>query len=145
MNEIDEVESGGIPSIRSPVITDGTIRQVTRSIGASKGSLSSKIRQLAFRFLPAKRTVTEARIKTARILHVLLDGKNSGALPDILVSGGTSISMRKTVFDRELQKKTLAEYELDGLPVFDGIVAARNRLFVSLQNGKLACFGKETR
>jgi hypothetical protein len=39
--------------------------------------------------------------------------------------------------------KTLAEYELDGLPVFDGIVAARNRLFVSLQNGKVVCFGKE--
>ncbi len=27
-------------------------------------------------------------------------------------------------------------------PVFDGMIAAQERLFVSLQNGSLVCFGK---
>ncbi len=37
--------------------------------------------------------------------------------------------------------KTLAQYALEALPVYDGLVAARGRLFVSLQNGALLCLG----
>jgi len=38
--------------------------------------------------------------------------------------------------------ETLAEYPLDSSPVFDGMIAARSRVFISLQDGSLVCFGK---
>ena len=38
--------------------------------------------------------------------------------------------------------KTLAEYKLDSSPVFDGMIAARSRIYISLQDGSLVCFGK---
>jgi outer membrane protein assembly factor BamB len=38
--------------------------------------------------------------------------------------------------------KTLAEYELKSSPVFDGMIAARGRVFISLQDGSLVCFGE---
>jgi outer membrane protein assembly factor BamB len=34
----------------------------------------------------------------------------------------------------------LAEYKLDTIPVFDGMAAAENKLFLSLKNGHLTCF-----
>ncbi len=37
--------------------------------------------------------------------------------------------------------RTLAEYELDALPVFDGAAAAYGRLFMSLQDGRVVCYG----
>jgi len=38
--------------------------------------------------------------------------------------------------------RPLAEYKLESSPVFDGMIAARERLFVSLQDGSLVCFGE---
>ncbi len=38
--------------------------------------------------------------------------------------------------------KTSAEYKLDSSPVFDGMIAARSRIYISLQDGSLVCFGK---
>ena len=38
--------------------------------------------------------------------------------------------------------KTLAEYKLGSSPVFDGMIAARSRIFISLQDGSIVCFGK---
>jgi outer membrane protein assembly factor BamB len=38
--------------------------------------------------------------------------------------------------------RQLAEYELESPPVFDGMIAAQGRLFVSLKDGSLACFGE---
>ena len=38
--------------------------------------------------------------------------------------------------------KTIAEYKLDSSPVFDGMIAAQNRIYISLQDGSLVCFGK---
>ncbi len=38
--------------------------------------------------------------------------------------------------------KLLAQYELESSPVFDGMIAARNRIFLSLENGSLVCFGE---
>ncbi len=37
--------------------------------------------------------------------------------------------------------KKLAEYKLDAPPVFDGMVAAGGRLYVSTMDGKVVCFG----
>ena len=37
---------------------------------------------------------------------------------------------------------TMAEYELDALPVFDGVAVAYGRLFMTLQDGKVICFGE---
>ena len=39
--------------------------------------------------------------------------------------------------------KTLAEHKLAALPVFDGMIAARGRLFIALSNGSLLCMGKQ--
>jgi len=33
-----------------------------------------------------------------------------------------------------------AEYQLNSLPVFDGMAAANGKLFVALKNGKVACW-----
>jgi hypothetical protein len=38
--------------------------------------------------------------------------------------------------------QTLAEYDLDALPVFDGAAAAYGRLFMSLQDGRVVCYGE---
>jgi len=38
--------------------------------------------------------------------------------------------------------RQLAQYELEACPVFDGMIAAHGRLFISLQDGSLRCFGK---
>ena len=38
--------------------------------------------------------------------------------------------------------KTLAEYKLESAPIFDGMIAARNRIYISLQDGSIVCFGK---
>ena len=38
--------------------------------------------------------------------------------------------------------KELAEYKLESSPVFDGMIAARNRIYVSLENGLFVCFGE---
>ena len=43
---------------------------------------------------------------------------------------------------RPFNGKTVAEYELESSPVFDGMIAARSRIFISLQDGSLVCFGK---
>ncbi len=37
--------------------------------------------------------------------------------------------------------KPLAQYELESSPVFDGMIAARGRIFISLEDGSLVCFG----
>ena len=35
---------------------------------------------------------------------------------------------------------TLAEYPLDSLPVFDGLIAANGRLYLVTTDGKLRCY-----
>ncbi|MHC4406279.1 MAG: outer membrane protein assembly factor BamB family protein [Planctomycetota bacterium] len=40
--------------------------------------------------------------------------------------------------------KKLFEYHLEALPVFDGMIAADNQLFVATDEGTLVCFGRET-
>ena len=35
--------------------------------------------------------------------------------------------------------QTLADYKLDGLPIFDGMIAAQNSLYISLADGRLLC------
>ena len=37
----------------------------------------------------------------------------------------------------------LAQYRLDCSPVFDGMVAAGGRLYVSLQDGRLVCMAEQ--
>ena len=36
----------------------------------------------------------------------------------------------------------LAQYKLESPPVFDGMIAARGRIFISLKDGSLVCFGQ---
>jgi hypothetical protein len=38
--------------------------------------------------------------------------------------------------------KTLAERKLDAPPVFDGLIAANRRLYMSTTGGKVVCLGK---
>jgi len=37
----------------------------------------------------------------------------------------------------------LAEYKLDGLPIFDGMAAADGRLYISLSDGRLVCMAEK--
>jgi len=37
---------------------------------------------------------------------------------------------------------TLLEYHLDALPVFDGMIAAANQLFIATEAGTLICLGQ---
>ena len=37
--------------------------------------------------------------------------------------------------------KPLAQYALESPPVFDGMIAARSRVFLSLEDGSIVCFG----
>jgi len=37
--------------------------------------------------------------------------------------------------------KKLSEIRMDNAPVFDGLSAAGGKLFLSLRNGELVCFG----
>ena len=39
--------------------------------------------------------------------------------------------------------KTIAQQDLPALPVFDGLSAARGRLYLSLTNGRVLCLGAE--
>jgi hypothetical protein len=39
---------------------------------------------------------------------------------------------------------TLASHDLEVPPVFDGLIAAQQRLFISLQDGSLLCLGGES-
>jgi len=39
--------------------------------------------------------------------------------------------------------KLLEEFRLDGLPVYDGMSAAYGMLFLSLEDGRLLCFGPD--
>ena len=39
--------------------------------------------------------------------------------------------------------ETVAERELSATPIFDGLSAARGRLYVSLTNGRVLCLGRE--
>ena len=39
--------------------------------------------------------------------------------------------------------KKLAEYQLDSLPVFDGMAAANGRLYLATKDGKVICFDKQ--
>ena len=38
--------------------------------------------------------------------------------------------------------QTLSEYELETNPTFDGMMAANGKVFVSLKNGKIQCWGR---
>jgi len=52
-----------------------------------------------------------------------LDGKNGALLWAVSIRDG----------------KKLAQYNLKGLPVFDGLIAANGRLYLSLETGELVC------
>jgi len=39
--------------------------------------------------------------------------------------------------------RKLTEYELDGIPVFDGMAVGENKVFLSLAGGKVVCFGRK--
>jgi outer membrane protein assembly factor BamB len=59
------------------------------------------------------------------------------ALVAFLGSPGASVYVVSAADGRQL-----ADYKLESLPVFDGMIAARGRIFTSLKNGSLVCLGK---
>jgi len=46
------------------------------------------------------------------------------------------------VFSKTDDRK-LAEKKLDSPPVFDGMAAAKGRLYLSLEDGSIICFGEK--
>lgn len=63
---------------------------------------------------------------TGNLSPDMLDGNRPGRLFAVSASDG----------------ETLAEYSLDAMPVWDGMAAAQGRLFLSLKNGQVVCYGK---
>ena len=57
----------------------------------------------------------------------VLDGRQEAVLYAVLASDG----------------RKLAEYKLDSLPVWDGMAAANDRLFLATKSGKVLCFDKQ--
>jgi len=57
------------------------------------------------------------------------------------ITKGAQVSGFLCVFAAADGKK-LAEVMLESPPAFDGLAVARERIYVSLQNGLLLCFGK---
>jgi len=55
-----------------------------------------------------------------------LDGAQGGLLWAVSAEDGTK----------------LAQYRLESPPVFDGMIAANGRLYISTMNGRLICMGK---
>lgn len=51
--------------------------------------------------------------------------------------GGTLLALSKAA------GKTIAQYTLDSSPVFDGLIAANGRLYLSLGSGEVTCLGKK--
>jgi outer membrane protein assembly factor BamB len=41
--------------------------------------------------------------------------------------------------------KKLAEYKLDSMPVWDGMIAAGGKLYLTTMNGEVACFSEKSR
>ncbi len=69
------------------------------------------------------------------------DQQPSGVLRDAL----DSFEGRKGALMWAVNKsdgKKMAEYKLDSAPVFDGMSAANGRLYISTQDGRLLCMGK---
>ena len=48
---------------------------------------------------------------------------------------------RVLVFSSEKGEK-LADYKLESMPVFDGMIAADNKLYLTMKNGSIVCLGK---
>ncbi len=68
------------------------------------------------------------------------DQQPSGVLRDAL----DSFEGRKGALMWAVNKsdgKKMAEYKLDSSPVFDGMSAANGRLYLSMKNGRVLCFG----
>ena len=55
---------------------------------------------------------------------------------------GPDIAVGKRIVAPDLKTgKKLVELKLDSPPVFDGLIAARERLFLSLRDGTVLCMG----
>lgn len=75
----------------------------------------------------------------------------AGWLDQAAVQAGTGMAIRQDpagpsrlwILSRA-DGKRVAEYPLGAPPVFDGLIAAHEKLYVSTSDGKLACFGSKT-
>ena len=66
-------------------------------------------------------------------------GKIMGTSPytGVVTSGAPQDSLATAADGKRLHK-----LDLEAAPVFDGLIAAQDRLYLATQDGKLACFGK---
>ena len=78
-------------------------------------------------FLAGWRDAVAIRPKTGRAL----DPQNPDPRPAVLQALSTA------------NGKTLAEHQLDCEPVFDGLIAAYGKLFLSMRDGSLSCYGEK--
>ena len=80
------------------------------------------------------------------VVRELLAAGHRVRVVDNLMYGGASLL---GVWGRDAVEvedgTTIAEYKLPAPPVFDGMAAAGSRLFVSLESGKVVCWGRTDR
>lgn len=94
---------------------------------------------------PIARTILEATgISGGFIVHLGCGGGRLLVLDDQRAYGFRADNLGNTLLPTPGYRlyaadkgEKLAEYNLDGLPVFDGMIAASGRLFISTQDGRL--------
>ena len=74
---------------------------------------------------PAELRTRELTLQNLDKAEAAFQGRRGAALCVVDATGG----------------KSLAQYELESSPVFDGMIAAQGRIFLSLEDGSLVCFG----
>jgi hypothetical protein len=96
------------------------------------GAISRAEETSLWSIAPSRNSQTEAMALAGNV--VVAAGKAKGDLADT-----TSSFLRvSSVSDGG----TLAEYALDAPPTYDGLAIAHDRVYLSLQNGDLVCWGK---
>jgi outer membrane protein assembly factor BamB len=103
-------------------------------------------------FANDKKTKKEiwSRMISVRVRAMVLAGDKLfvGGPPDVVVENDpwAAFEGRKgaklCIFSADCGKE-LASYELKALPVYDGMIAANNRIYISLQDGSILCFGEK--
>ena len=125
--------TNGAPPGTSPDQRRGKGKKPTPNRAAEVWSVQQPIQPRAMvlagdvLFLAGWRDAVAIRPKTGRAL----DPQNPDPRPAVLRALSTT------------DGKTLAEHQLAGEPIFDGLIAAYGKLFLSMKDGALLCYGQE--
>jgi outer membrane protein assembly factor BamB len=115
-------------------LTGGSLRSSSDSGASKKKNSHREILPLQARAM----VLAGQRLYIAGWLDRLMLKAGSGAAASTDPAGPPQLWVLSTV-----DGKKVAEYPLSAPPVFDGLIAAHEKLYVSTSDGKLACFGSK--